>query len=173
MIHYDKTLTYKKLAAIKPADPPGAGRNWKAVPHKEAIDAFRAELADHCWAETGPVRYGLSHNQQVMAGVWDVEWDGTTKVKLPKNVTLQLGFQHGNDRHTPLTAYMGARITDKDKGPFSVVLMSQKAPGQNSIRASTTSRMSAAINLLTLDLDDGILPAIDRYLTDKETFAEL
>lgn len=148
MIHTTNCIDAKKLARIKPTDPPGAGKNWKAVPFTDVAAAVTAGLHDR---KLKPANewFAVSPKKDVMAGVWDCQGGP----KLPKGVTLQIGVIAGNDRHTPLTVYRGIEVKDPKAGPFSVVLSSVKAPGRTSTYSCTAGRIEQALALLLLDED--------------------
>jgi hypothetical protein len=161
MIHTDGCIDARKLAKIKPVDPPGAGRNWKSVPFKDVAAAMTKELHDF---RLKPVNewFAVSKNLQVMAGVWDCQGGP----KMPKNTTLQVGVMAGNDRHTPLTLYFGAGVK-QGKASYSHVIGHLKAPGANTIHAVTDGRIAQGMGDLWTLIDGYAAPTTERLLTDN------
>lgn len=148
MIHTNGTIDAKKLARVKVVTPPGAGRNWKAVPFKDVAAAMTADLHDR---KLKPVNewFALSPKKDVMVGVWDCQGGP----KLPKGVTLQVGVMSGNDRHTPLTVYGGLSVKD-EFGSYSVVLDGLKSGGRTSIHSCVAGRLKALTDQLAEETSD-------------------
>ncbi len=170
MIHLAKGCSSSAVLKAKPVTPARAGRNWKSVPFKDVLGAFDYALLMNGVAHGNmEKRFALSDNKAVMSAVYDVT---VGEPELPKDVTLQIGVEAGNDRHTGLAVYAGFKTKNRGATDFSVIFEAVKAPGSNTIHAQTAGRMHAAVRGL-VDVLPAITAAYNNLTVQHVPFTEL